>query len=96
MILPKFHCELNKGVPARESRTGTWLVSPAAGREKKKIEVSTKGPQTTKLSTLEHILLYTNSIVSGLTSRGTLKHQKPGDIKYPFHIWARGWRNGKY
>ena len=25
-----------KGVPARESRTGTRLVSPDAGREKKK------------------------------------------------------------
>ena len=74
-------------MPAWESRTGIWLVSPAAGCEKKKIEVSTKGPQTTKLSTLEHILLYTNSIVSGLTSRGSLKHQKPGDIRYPFHIY---------
>ena len=26
-----------KGAPARESRTGTWLVSPAAGRQKKKM-----------------------------------------------------------
>ena len=59
-----------KGVPARESRTGTRLVSPAAGCEKKKIEVSTTGPQTTKLSTIEHILVYTNSIASGLASRG--------------------------
>jgi len=27
---------MSKGVPARESRTGTQLVSPAAGCEKKK------------------------------------------------------------
>ena len=45
-----------KGVLAWESHTGTWLVSPATGCEKKKMEVSTTGPQITKLSTLEHIL----------------------------------------
>ena len=44
------------------------------------MEVSTTGPQTTKSSTIEHILVYTNSIVSGLASTGTLKHQKPGEI----------------
>ena len=54
-----------KEVLAHESHTSAWLVSPAAGCEKK-MEVSTTGPQTTKLSTLEHILVYTNSIVSGL------------------------------
>ena len=47
---------MGKGVPAWESCTGTWLVSPAAGCEKKKMEVSTTGPLITKLSTLEHFL----------------------------------------
>ena len=65
-----FDFDEDKGVPAWESCTGTWLVSPAAGCEKKKMEVSTTGPQTTKLSTIEHILVYTNSIASGLASRG--------------------------
>ena len=46
------------------------------------------GPQTTKSSILEHILVYTNSIATGLASRGTLKHQKPGEITYPSHIWV--------
>ena len=27
--------KVDKGAPARESRTGTWLVSPALGYEKK-------------------------------------------------------------
>ena len=44
----------SKEVPAHESCTSAWLVSPAAGCEKK-MEVSTTGPQTTKLSTLEHL-----------------------------------------
>ena len=57
---------LAKGVLAQESHTGTWLVSPATGCEKKKKEVSTMGPQTTKLSILEHILVYTSSIATGL------------------------------
>ena len=67
-------------MPARQSRTGTWLVSPAAGCEKKKIDASTTGPQTTKLSILEHIVVYTDSVGSGLAPRGTIKHQKPGEI----------------
>ena len=29
-----FLVDTYKGVPARESRTGSWLVSPAIGREK--------------------------------------------------------------
>ena len=77
-----------KGVPARESHTGTRLVSPAAGCKKKK-EASTTGPQTTQLSTVKHtIVIYINSIESVLASRGTLKHPKRGEIvTYPFHIW---------
>ena len=34
--IPDFLKHLSKGAPARESRTGTRLVSPAGGREKKK------------------------------------------------------------
>ena len=71
-----------KGVPAWESHTGTQLVSPAVGCKKKKMKVSTTGPQTTKV--IEHVLVYTNSIVSGLASRGTLMYQKPGEITYFF------------
>ena len=40
-----------KGVPARESRTGIRLVSPAAGCEKKK-DTSGRGPWIIKLSAL--------------------------------------------
>ena len=57
-----------KGVLAWESRTGKLVQLQAV--KKKKMEVSTTGPQTTKLSTIEYILVYTNSIVSGLASRG--------------------------
>ena len=45
-----------KGVPARESRTGARLVSPAAGCEKKKKDASRTGPQNIKLSTLKHVI----------------------------------------
>ena len=36
-----------KGAPAQESHTGTWLVSPAPGCEKKKKDMSGKGPKNT-------------------------------------------------
>ena len=42
-------------MPARESRTGARLVSPAAGCEKKK-DASRTGTQNTKLSTLKHVI----------------------------------------
>ena len=45
-----------KGAPAWESRTGTRLVSPATGYQKKKKDTSGAGPQNTKLSTLEILL----------------------------------------
>ena len=56
-----------KGAPARESRTGTRLVSPAAGYEKKKKDVSGTGPRNAKLSTLEILLASTDAIESGIT-----------------------------
>ena len=52
------------------------------------MEASTTGPRAIKLSTLEQIVVYTNSIGSGSASGGTLKHQKLGEITYPFHIWV--------
>ena len=36
LLIPGIYCVSCKGAPARESRTGTRLVSPASGREKKK------------------------------------------------------------
>ena len=75
-------------MPVRESRTGTRLVSPAAGDKKKKEEGSATGPRTTKLSTLEDIVVYTDSIGSGLGPRRTITHRKLGKITYMFHIWA--------
>ena len=63
----------NKGVPARESRTGTRLVSPATGSEKKKLEASTTGPQNAKLSILEILLAYTDTMDSGTTPGKPLK-----------------------
>ena len=46
-----------KGAPARESRTGTLLVSPATGcQKKKKKDTSGAAPQNTKLSTVEILL----------------------------------------
>ena len=45
-----------KGALARESHTGTRLVSPATGCQKKKKDNSEAGPQNTKLSTLEILL----------------------------------------
>jgi len=38
-----------KGVPARESRTGTRLVSPAASSEKKKMTPAEQGLATSNL-----------------------------------------------
>ena len=46
------------------------------------------GPQTTELRILEHIVVYTDSVGSGLASGGTIKHQKPGEITYLSLIWA--------
>jgi len=45
-----------KGTPARESRTGTRLVSPAAGCEKKEEDTSGTVPQNTKMNTLKNII----------------------------------------
>jgi hypothetical protein len=39
----------SKGAPARESRTGTRLVSPAASREKKKLTPAEQGLRTSNL-----------------------------------------------
>ena len=47
------------------------LVSPATGCEKNKLEASTTGPWATKLSILEHVLVFTDDIGSG----------KPGPLK---------------
>ena len=52
------------------------------------MEASTTRPRTTQLSTVEHIVVYTNSIESVSASRGTLKHQKRGEITYFFHVWV--------
>ena len=41
-----------KGAPAQDSHTSTWLVSPAAGHEKKKDTSRTK-PQAADLSMSE-------------------------------------------
>jgi hypothetical protein len=70
-----------KGVPAQESHTGTQLVSPVTGCGKK-MDASTTGPQTTKLSILEHIIVYTDSVGSGLAPKGTITHQNPSEITY--------------
>jgi hypothetical protein len=43
----------HKGAPARESRTGTRLVGPAAGGEKKNDPCGT-GPRNLKFGALEH------------------------------------------
>ena len=53
---------------ARESRTGSRLVSPASGCKKK--DAFTTGPRTTKLSILEHIVVYTDSVGSDLDQEG--------------------------
>ena len=52
-----------KGVPARESRIGARLISPAAGCEKKK-DTSGTGPRNTKLSTYYwgHTVLDTHTL----------------------------------
>ena len=50
----------SKGAPARESRTGTWLVSPAAGTKKKKNDPCRTGPRNLKLGTLEHNIVSTD------------------------------------
>ena len=53
---------LHKGVPARESRTGNRLVSPAAGCKKKKMEASGIGPRNTEISSQERIIVSTGVI----------------------------------
>ena len=55
----------HKGAPAWKSRTGTWLVSPATGCQKKKKNTSEAGPQNTKLSTLEILLASTDAMETG-------------------------------
>ena len=60
-----------KGAPARESCTGTQLVSPTPGCEKK--DTSGTRPQNAKLSTLEILLAYTDTIVNGTTPGNPLK-----------------------
>ena len=59
-------------MPAWESRTGTRLVSPATGSEKK-MEASTTGPQNAKLNILERLLAYTDTMESGTTPGKPLK-----------------------
>ena len=61
-----------KGAPARESHTGTWLVSPVTGCKKKK-DTSGAGPQNTKLSTLEIILSSTDAMETGKAAGKPLK-----------------------
>ena len=63
---------LYKGAPARESRTGPRLVSPATGCKKKK-DTSGAGPRNTKLSTLEIILASTDAMETGTASGKPLK-----------------------
>ena len=64
--------QIHKGAPARESRTGTRLVSPATGCKKKK-DTSGAGPQNTKLSTLEIILASTDAMETGTASGKPLR-----------------------
>ena len=76
---------LVKGVLARESCTSTWLVSAATGCEKKNGSLH-NGASDHKIEyTRTYFSIYK---VTSLASRGTLKHQKLGEITYPFHIWV--------
>jgi len=61
--------EVRKGPPARESRTGTRLVSPATGKK----NTSGTGPRNAKLSTLEILLTSTDTMESGTTPGKPLK-----------------------
>ena len=54
---------VSKGAPGRESRTGTQLVSPASGCEKKKRPLVTR-LQNAELSILEVFLASTDAIES--------------------------------
>ena len=60
-----------KGAPAQESCTGSQLVSPTPGCEKK--DTSGTKPQNAKLSTLEILLASTDAMVSGTTIGNPLK-----------------------
>ena len=65
---------MSKGAPARESRTGTWLVSPTPGCEKKGYlwnKASERKIEYT--STLEILLVSTDTMVSGTTPGNSLK-----------------------
>ena len=62
-----------KGVLARESCTGTRLVSPAKGSKKKKMDASRTGPQEIKFSILGYIIVDTDDILSSTAQRKQLK-----------------------
>ena len=80
---------------AREYRTGTRLVSPATGCQKKKMEASTTGPQTMQFSTVEHIVIYIWMIFfSCVISKGQcepnsacLEHKFSLDANYSIEKW---------
>lgn len=55
MCTGKIHV-FHKGAPELEYRTGTWLISLAAGLE----DPAIIWPQNTNLSTVEHPSLYIN------------------------------------
>ena len=63
-----------KGAPARESRTGTRLVSPATGWKKKKKDTSTSSTQNIKLSTLDYNIGSKNYIRSSTAPKEAIKH----------------------
>ena len=68
MIIPKYRRQF-KGAPAQESLTRTWLVSPAAGREKKNHTLFW-APEK-KLSTVTRI--YLTETISDMILTETIK-----------------------
>ena len=64
------------GIPYR------YPVSKSSRRRQKKNGGLHNRSRTTKLSILEHIVVYTDIVGSGLAPSGTIKHQKTGEITY--------------
>ena len=59
------------------------MRSPQGGaRWESHTGTSSTGPQNTKLGTLEDIVVYIDSIGSGLGPRRTIKYWKLGEITY--------------
>ena len=77
--------------PARPRQTdGLFLMR----LRKKRMDTSGTRPQNTKLSTLEHIIVSTDSMESGTAPRGAIEHQKPSGIAYSFNFLHQEARKG--